>query len=57
MIADMRAEFCDLLSMGLVDTFRLYEAAGRYYSWWDYRNLGFPRNDGVRLLLVTLQLR
>ena len=46
---DMRAEFRDLISMGLIDTFRLHEATSGHYSWWDYRNLGFPRNDGLRI--------
>jgi exodeoxyribonuclease-3 len=46
---DMRAEFRELLSIGLVDTFRLHEAASGYYSWWDYRNRGFERNEGLRI--------
>ena len=34
---------------GLVDAFRLHHPEGGFYSWWDYRQLGFPRNDGLRL--------
>jgi len=55
---DMRAEFRDLLSMGLVDTFRLHEAVSGHYSWWDYRNRAFERNDGLRIdhILVSRAL-
>ena len=35
--------------MGFMDTFRLHEAESGYYSWWDYRNRGFERNDGLRI--------
>ena len=24
---------------------------GGLYSWWDYRRLAFPKNDGLRLLM------
>lgn len=46
---EMRARFRELLDLGLVDTFRLHRSEGGYYSWWDYRNLAFPRNDGLRI--------
>lgn len=39
----------DLASWGLVDVFRRHHAEGGLYSWWDYRRLGFPKNDGLRL--------
>jgi exodeoxyribonuclease-3 len=45
----MRTEFRDLLSIGLIDTFRLHEVESGCYSWWDYRSLAFPRNDGLRI--------
>ncbi|MFQ5792696.1 MAG: exodeoxyribonuclease III, partial [Acidobacteriota bacterium] len=38
-----------VLDWGLVDVFRLKHPEGGIYSWWDYRELGFPRNDGLRL--------
>ncbi len=34
---------------GLVDTFRQEHPEGGFYSWWDYRRLGFPKNDGLRI--------
>ncbi|HDY66069.1 MAG TPA: exodeoxyribonuclease III [Phycisphaerae bacterium] len=34
---------------GLVDVFRRVNPDGGIYSWWDYRRLGFQRNDGLRL--------
>jgi len=34
---------------GLVDTFRLHEAASGFYSWWDYRQFAFRRNLGLRI--------
>lgn len=57
--ADMRTEFRDLLSSGLVDVFRLHHRESGCYSWWDYRDQGFPRNDGLRIdhILVSEALR
>jgi exodeoxyribonuclease-3 len=46
---EMRAALRELLELGLVDTFRLHQSGDGYYSWWDYRNLAFPRNDGLRI--------
>jgi exodeoxyribonuclease-3 len=45
----------DLMSWGLVDTFRLREAAGGHYTWWDYRGGAFHRGLGLRIdhILVT----
>lgn len=34
---------------GLADTFRKHHAEGNLYSWWDYRDLGFPKNKGLRI--------
>ena len=47
-----------LLAWGLVDVFRQHHPEGGLYSWWDYRMLAFPKNDGLRLdyILVTLPL-
>lgn len=42
----------ELCGWGLVDVFRQHHPEGGLYSWWDYRQLGFPRNDGLRLDLV-----
>jgi exodeoxyribonuclease-3 len=38
-----------LLAWGLVDVFRQHHPEGGLYSWWDYRMLGFPKNDGLRI--------
>ena len=38
-----------LLAWGLVDVFRKHHPEGGLYSWWDYRMLAFPKNDGLRL--------
>jgi exodeoxyribonuclease-3 len=46
---EMRAAFADLLAWGLLDTFRRHHAEGGLYSWWDYRLLGFPKNNGLRI--------
>lgn len=39
----------ELCQWGLVDAFRRHRTEGGLYSWWDYRQLGFPKNDGLRL--------
>ncbi len=52
---DARADLKSLLDTGLEDAFRLHHDEGGLYSWWDYRRLGFPKNDGLRIdhVLVT----
>jgi exodeoxyribonuclease-3 len=54
-----RAHFRSLLSLGLVDAFRLFEQPPRTWSWWDYRNLAFRKNQGLRIdhILVSEALR
>ena len=53
-----RAAFHQLIEWGLVDAFRAHHPDGGIFSWWDYRMLGFPKNDGLRIdgLLVTKPL-
>ena len=55
---DMRQTFASLCEWGLVDTFRLHHAQGERYSWWDYRQLAFPKNKGLRIdhILVSQPL-
>ena len=57
--AQERAQFAALIDLGLVDTFRLFEQAPRLFSWWDYRQLGFRRNAGLRIdhILVSSTLK
>ncbi len=50
--AEVRAAFEGLTRWGLVDTFRLHHPEGGFYSWWDYRNLAFPKGDGLRIDFV-----
>ena len=49
-----RLAFRALLDIGLVDAFRLFEQPEKSYSWWDYRQLAFPRNRGLRLDHILL---
>jgi len=53
-----RAALQELCAWGLVDAFRLHHSEGGMYSWWDYRQLAFPRNQGLRIdhILVTQPL-
>jgi len=44
-----RAKWFELLSQGLVDTFRLFTQEAGHYSWWDYRMNAFKRNLGLRI--------
>ena len=54
-----RAHFQALLDLGLVDAFRLFEQPPKSWSWWDYRNLAFRKNQGLRIdhVLVGAALR
>jgi exodeoxyribonuclease-3 len=54
-----RSHFQQLLGLGLVDAFRLFEQAPKSWSWWDYRNLAFRKNQGLRIdhILVSEALR
>ncbi len=38
-----------LKTWGLTDLFRQQKPEGRFYSWWDYRMLGFPKGNGLRI--------
>ena len=54
-----RAQFRELLVLGLHDAFRLFEQPPKSWSWWDYRNLAFRRNQGLRIdhILVSEALK
>lgn len=54
-----RAALQRLFDLGLHDSFRLLNAAGGQFSWWDYRQAGFRRDLGLRidLALVSDALR
>lgn len=53
-----RERFFRLLELGLQDAFRLFEQPPKTFSWWDYRQLGFPKNLGLRIdhILATAPL-
>jgi len=54
-----RAHFQGLCGLGLVDAFRLFEQPPKSWSWWDYRNLAFRKNQGLRIdhILVAEALK
>lgn len=47
--APEREHFQRLLEAGLEDCLRKHHAEGELYSWWDYRNASFQRNQGLRI--------
>ncbi len=54
-----RSHFQQLVGLGLADAFRLFEQAPKSWSWWDYRNLAFRKNQGLRIdhILVSEALK
>ncbi len=44
-----RERFRALIADGFVDSFRMFDQPERIFSWWDYRQLGFRRNAGLRI--------
>jgi exodeoxyribonuclease-3 len=53
-----RAAFARWIGLGLTDSFRLFAQPPKTYSWWDYRQLAFPKNHGLRIdhILVSASL-
>lgn len=43
-----------LNDLGLADAFRLFEQPDKQYSWWDYRQMAFRRNRGLRIDHILL---
>jgi exodeoxyribonuclease-3 len=54
-----REHFQRLIRLGLHDSFRLLDQAPKQWSWWDYRNLAFRKNQGLRIdhILVSDALK
>ena len=54
-----RGHFRALQDLGLTDAFRLFDQLPRLWSWWDYRNLAFRKNQGLRIdhILVSDALK
>jgi len=48
-----------LIAMGLHDSLRLFPQPPTSYSWWDYRDMAFRRNRGMRIdhILISQALR
>ncbi len=53
-----REAIAKIRDWGLVDVFRHLNPDTAAYSWWDYRRLAFPKNDGLRIdyILATSRL-
>ena len=53
-----RAVFRAWQELGLRDAYRLFEQPEKTFSWWDYRQLSFPKNAGLRIdhILLSPQL-
>ena len=49
-----RAVFRGWVALGLADSFRLFPQPERTFSWWDYRQLAFPKNHGLRIDHILL---
>jgi len=46
---EVREALARVQAFGLVDLFRQHHAEAGVYSWWDYRMLAFPKNQGARI--------
>ncbi len=49
-----RAVFQDWQGLGLKDSFRLFDQPEKTFSWWDYRQLAFAKNRGLRIDHILL---
>jgi exodeoxyribonuclease-3 len=49
-----RARYRSLIDLGLKDAFRMFEQGDRSFTWWDYRQLGFQKNRGMRIDHILL---
>ena len=47
-----RAALREVTEFGLTDACRQLHATGGHFTWWDYRQLAFPKNEGLRIDLV-----
>ncbi|MEZ5966808.1 MAG: exodeoxyribonuclease III [Planctomycetota bacterium] len=46
---DEREAMAHLMGYGLHDALRKFHEEGGLYTWWDYRALGFQRDEGMRI--------
>jgi len=49
-----RQVFRDWLGLGMRDSFRMFPQPEKTFSWWDYRQLAFPKNHGLRIDHILL---
>ena len=49
-----RQVFRDWLGLGVQDSFRMFPQPEKTFSWWDYRQLAFPKNHGLRIDHILL---
>lgn len=56
---DERYHLRALVALGLTDSFRLFAQPPKSFSWWDYRDMGFRRNRGMRIdhILISQALK
>jgi exodeoxyribonuclease-3 len=55
LVSDLEREaFQKICALNLVDAFRLFNQAEKMYSWWDYRQMAFRRNMGLRIDHILL---
>ncbi len=52
-----RSAFREWVATGLADSFRLFEQPANTFSWWDYRQLAFPKNHGLRIDHILLSAK
>jgi exodeoxyribonuclease-3 len=52
--AEERAALARVQALGLVDAFRHFEQPEKSFSWWDYRQGAFRRNNGLRIDLILV---
>lgn len=50
--AEVRRLFEEITRFGLVDVLRLHHPGPDQFSWWDYRNRGFEKDQGIRIDFV-----
>lgn len=44
-----RMAWKEIIALGFVDTFRMFNASEGQFSWWDYRSFSFRRKQGLRI--------
>lgn len=47
-----RSAFARLLAAGLIDAWQLFSHEPGTYTWWDYRQMGFDKNHGLRIDII-----